>query len=649
MTDVMATDYGRLQTLKRMLDESRSALDPAIQNSDKARRYYDGDQITPAMRRKLKAAKQPETIRNRIAPGVDGILGLIEQSKVDPRAYPRNPQDEEATDVATKCLQYVADKNRFHKIKLDCADNHCVEGIAAAIVQVDDDGEVKINRIEFREFFYDPHSSEADYSDAKYMGVAKWMYAADLAAMYPDFEAEINSVVNTSGSIVAGGLSWDDDKPNTSLPWIDKKMRRVLAVEIYYREDVWKRCVFCAAGELEPSAPSPYVDEMGQPMNPIEASSCFIDRDLQRYSIVRRAIPLQDELNARASRSLHLFNSRQLQLADPNIPPDVDANTARLEAARADGLIPTGYVPVPTSDMAQGNLLIMQEVSNSLDRLFPTPAVLGRVDGASQSGRSRLVLQQAGMTELGRSLGRFEDWENRIYRQCWLRIRQFWNTQKYIRVTNDEGAPEFLQINQPIYARVPLMNPITGEPVINPDGTPQTQVVMQPQPVMGPDGQPQVGPDGMPVMQQQPVVIGYDNRVAEMDMDIQVESVPDTANLAAEQFDQITKLVPIYGPEKVPFEAVLALSSLPEKRKVKDLLNPQDPMQQQMQAMQMQMAQVMQQLQIADGQAKVQKTESETALNQAKVQQIGAEVHQDQQRIAIDVASRLDQQALQPQ
>lgn len=469
------------------------------------------------------------------------------------------------------------------------------------------------------------------------MGVAKWMYADDLAKIYPEYAQEISSTINQSNGIVAGGLSWEDDKPNTSLPWIDRKMRRVLAVEIYYREDKWKRCVFCAAGELEPEADSPYLDEMGEPMCPIEGSSCFIDHNLARYSIVRRAIPLQDELNARASRSLHLFNSRQLQVTDPSFPPDVESGTARMEAARADGLLPTGYSIVPTTDMAQGNLAIMQEVSNSLDRLFPTPAVLGRIDGSSQSGRSRLVLQQAGMTELGRSLGRFEDWENRMYRQCWLRIRQFWTDQKYVRVTNDEGAPEFLQINEPIYQRIPLLDPITGQPIVDPEsGEPMTQVVMAPQPVMGPDGQPQVGPDGVPILAPQPVIQGYDNRVAEMDMDIIVESVPDTANLAAEQFDQITKLVPIYGPEKIPFEAVLALSSLPEKRKVKDLLNPEDPQAQQMQAMQAQMIQMQAQLEAMSKQADIEETQSKTQLNLANADKARASILVD----AADMTSR---------
>ena len=126
MVDSMP-EQDNLSSLKRMLDESRSALEKPRTESLRARDYYDGKQLSATQRNVLKKRKQPETIRNRIGPAIDGVLGLLEQAKVDPRAYPRNPQDEESADVATKCLQYVADQNRFHKVKLDCADNHLVE------------------------------------------------------------------------------------------------------------------------------------------------------------------------------------------------------------------------------------------------------------------------------------------------------------------------------------------------------------------------------------------------------------------------------------------------------------------------------------------------------------------------------------------
>lgn len=607
---------------KKMLDESRSALEEPRTLSQRDRDYYDGKQLTTKQRNTLKRRKQPETIRNRIGPAIDGMLGILEQAKVDPRAYPRNPQDDDASDVATKCLQFVADKNRFHKLKIDCADNHLIEGACAAIVEANEQGDVTIQQIRFEEFFYDPYSRMADYSDARYMGVGKWMYADVLASIYTEDREEIMSTVTASGSVIGGDMTWED-KPDTAMPWIDRKMRRLMVVEMYHREtDGWRRCVFCAAGILE-EGPSPYVDDEGVPMNPIEASSCYVDRDLARYGLARRMISLQDELNARASRSLHLLNSRQLRQANPEIPPEGDANTARIEAARADGVLPNGYDIVATSDMAQGNLAIMQEVSQSLDRLAPTPAVLGRTDGASQSGRSRLVLQQAGMTEIARPLGRFEDWENRIYRQVWLRCKQFWTDQKFIRVTDDEGAPEFLQINQPVYQRVPLVMP-DGSPAIDEEtGEPMTQVAMIPQPVMGPDGQPQVDPmTGQPVLQPQPLVIGYDNRIADMDMDIVVDTVPDTANLAAEQFAVLSQLAQAYGPEAVPFEDLVELSSLPDKRKWREKQEARQAEQQNPQAQAMQQQAL--ELAARKEQAQIAKDETAAQLNVAKANQAQA-------------------------
>lgn len=205
-----------LSRFKKMLDEARTTLEAARVESQRDRDYYDGKQLTPKQRTVLKRRKQPETIRNRIGPAIDGMLGIIEQAKVDPRAFPRNPQDEEAADVATKCLQYVADKNRFHKKKVDLLDNHLVEGIAAAITEIDGE-EVRISQIRYEEFFYDPHSREADFSDAKYMGMGRWMYATDLARIYPDYADEILSTVNSSGTIIAGDTSWED-KPDSALP-----------------------------------------------------------------------------------------------------------------------------------------------------------------------------------------------------------------------------------------------------------------------------------------------------------------------------------------------------------------------------------------------------------------------------------------------
>ena len=58
---------------KKMLDESRSALEEPRTLSQRDRDYYDGKQLTTKQRNTLKRRKQPETIRNRIGPAIDGL------------------------------------------------------------------------------------------------------------------------------------------------------------------------------------------------------------------------------------------------------------------------------------------------------------------------------------------------------------------------------------------------------------------------------------------------------------------------------------------------------------------------------------------------------------------------------------------------
>src|SRR5690606_25090497 len=166
----------------------------------------------------------------------------------------------------------------------------------------------------------------------------------------------------------------------------------------------------------------------------------------------------------------------------------------------------------------------------------------------------------------------------------------------------------------------PAMDEETGEPM--------TEVAMIPQPVPGPDGQPQIDPQtGMPAMQPQPLVIGYDNRIADMDMDIIVDTVPDTANLAAEQFQTLAQLAGQYGPEAVPFEDLVELSAMPDKRKWREKREARQAEQTNPQAQAMQQQAL--QLAARKEEATIAKDESSAVLNQAKAKQAEAGILKD--------------------
>lgn len=614
-----AVDPPAQDRLRKMFDDSRDSSQSNRLLCQQDRDYYDGPrQLKSDVRRIMKMRGQPPIYTNRIRPAIDGILGVLEAAKVDPRGYPRNPsqEDEDAADLGTKCLRYIADVSNFQQTKLDCAENFLIEGTAANIIEADGEN-ITNTQIRWEEFFADPYSRRPDFKDAKYLGIAKWMDAADLKARNPEAYARM-------GDPVAGGQgalesTWQD-RPDNIKPWIDRQRMRLMVVEIYYNEvkppyanAQWFRCLYCAAGVIEHDLSAYKNPKTGETLCPIEAVSCYVDRENNRYGRIRDMIPIQDEINARRSRLLHLANSRQVQQSDPMAAP-VDATVARSEAARADGVIPPGWQLVPTTDLAAGQQLLLAESKSEIERMGPTPAVLGRQGEASQSGRARLVLQQAGMTELARPLGRLEDWENRCYRQMWFRAQQFWTGPMWIRITDDVKAPDFLKINEPVMG-----------------------MVMQPQPAAGPDGQPMLDPaTGQPAMQMVPAVgvTGYKKRIAEIDMDIIIDTVPDTANLQQEIFAEFVELVRGgLDPFSPQFEILIEMSPIADKSKVLERLKAKKDELEQANAQQAQAAAEAQQeameIAAAAEKAKVSKTIAETGKTQAQTAEIAFNMGQN--------------------
>lgn len=579
------TEALSLATLKRLYNEARDNTDTARKEADLAFDYYDNKQWTSEQIKALRKRKQPEIWINRIAPAVNGILGVLEQGQADPRAFPRNQEDDNASEVATDSLRYAADRSRWQRTKLALAKNYLIGMSGAVIVEVNEEGDPWPRLIRAGEHLFDPHSRDPDFEDARYQGIAKWMYVDLVKGLYP--EAEIDASV-----IAPAGMGWDDeDKPQHV--WSDQKRNRVLVVELYIEQGGWQRIVFWGGGILE-EGPSPYHDERGVPTNPIVAQSAFVDRDNGRYGIVKAMVPIQDEINMRRSRLLHLANSRQLRVTDPN-SVEVDVNVAREEAARPDGVIPQGYEPANTGDLQQGQITLLQESKAELERMGPNPAVLGQSNNDA-SGRAQLVRQQAGLTELTPVLGGIADVELRVFRQMWARIKQFWTAEKTIRVTDDVGAAKFLMVNEHVVQEVPAI-------------------------VQGPDGQPMAG--------TQQVVVEVKNRPAEMDMDIIIDAVADTANVQAEQFSELVRLAGIYGAQEVPFDDLLEASNLPKKRELIEKREARKAEAAEGQGPAQQMQQAAFETEIAGKQAKAAldgaKAEGQTLENQINAFQAGAQ------------------------
>lgn len=585
-----------IDTLRQGFDAARDDENDAKSSRD--RDYFDGPkQLNSEIRAILQNRGQPPIYTNRVRPAVNGVLGILEAGRRDPRGLPRNPDDEQSADICTKTLRFINDESKFNDTQMDVAENFLIEGTGAVIIEVID-GKIVPTQIRWEEFYADKFSRRADFKDARYMGIAKWMDAGQISEQWRARIDEIGDPLRPTGISGFGGDKFEDRGDGQG--WVDSRRRRVLLVEEYRILDgEWKRIVYIAAGILE-FGPSPYLDGKRRPCNPIEAISCYVDRDNGRYGMVRDMVPIQDEVNASRSRSLHLMNSRQVQLIDAGADP-ANAETARIEASKADGVLPAGYQYVSNGEQTQANLLRMQEAKSEIERMGPTPAVLGRQEGAGQSGRARLVSQQAGLTELARPLGRLHAWVLACYEQMWNRAQQFWTGPMWVRVTDEMQAATFLQINEPAVDEA-------GQPVI--EGY---------QPLTDEQGQPLIDPNtGQQALQP---IQATNNRIAELDMDIILDQNEDTASLQQEVWAEMMQMLStsgglqaVYTPQ---FETLIELSPMADKASIVERLKAKREEIEQSQVTQLQAQ--LQQLQ-AQLEAKQQASEADTALTTAKAE-----------------------------
>lgn len=595
--DTPTTEQDKHALYVRQFEEAELASQTGRCESERARDYYDGRQFTAEEIKVLKRRKQPIVHENLVKEKVETLCGIERQARVDPKAYPRVPSKENDADAVTDALRYVEDDQDLDIKKSRVFENMLVEGRGAVEVAVRQlkSGVVdpSVILIAWDRIYTDPHARETDYSDAMFTGYITWMDADAAKLKWPQQANLIDDTAQRGTSTLFDTYS---DKPKWSY-WYDAKRRRIRINTHYHKLDgVWHKCVFTLAGELEPSVPSPFIDDEGNPENPLIIQAAYIDRDNDAYGIVRDQIPLQDEVNKRRSKFLHMVNSNKIRVSQA---VGQDREAVRKEYAKPDAVMigeQGEFEEIGNMSKEQGQFQLLQDTRNTLKGNIGPNAYLQGKAGESQSGRAVLAQQQAGMTQMTPLLDNLRHFTIRLYRQIWNRIRQYWTAERWIRVTDDESNVRFVGLNTP-----PQMNPMQAQAAMM-----KVQMAVQ-------SGQldPQTAQQYAAKIQQMATV---GNHLAELDVDIDIDEVNETPSLQIEQFEQLTQLVGsgILGSPPPPevIEMIIQASNLRDKQKLIQIIeglkdaaaqpNPQ------------------QQIALAGEAAKVDETKSKTALNIAK-------------------------------
>jgi hypothetical protein len=594
-----------------MFEESEETTRDARKLSERDIDYYDGKQWTSDEIEKIEARGQSPVVFNRTQRKVDYLSGLEKQQRKDPKAFPRTPDDQAAADAATDGIRYACDTAKWDDKRSLAWDDIMKAGVGAVLVghRMGKNGpDPDIIQIPWDRYFYDPHSARPDFSDKQYDGIVTWYDLKTAQRKWPGKEDILQGTMNSDRN-----SETYDDKPKDKM-WADFKRRRVRVVEMYYIKDgVWFRCVFTRQGHLEDPAPSPYLDENGQPENPIKSTSLYVDRDNNRYGVVRVMIWPQDEINKRRSKGLHLITMRQFRYSRSS---DEDKETIRKELARPDGGIigeKDDFEILPTNDMAAANLQLLQEAKAEIDLLGANTALAGKNEN-EMSGRAILAQQQGGMVEVARMFDRLRSLSIEVYRAIWNRIRQFWTDEKWVRVTDDERNLKFVGLNQKITVRMLADEVAQGDE----KAMQKAAQLVGPQllqAAMQGDERAQMAV-GLFVQQNGDQVVEVRNAVNELDVDIVIDEGMDTPTVQAEQFDTLVKMLPGAPPNLQPvlWRGIFEASQIRGKDKIIEIMDQPPPPEQ------VEQEQKQQAIMEAGAVSEIEKTKSETAENLASAQ-----------------------------
>lgn len=557
--------YWTLEKCKRAYLDYLGSKNDEISEQKNSRCYRHGAQWTTQQVEIFNKRKQPIVTYNRIGRKIDSIVGLMEKIKQDPKAYPRNPRvtDEEGAELATATVRYVVEADLRESRFPFAIENGAVDGIGGIEMMLvrGDKGDIDVGfaLVKTDSFFYDPRSFDHDFDDARFMGQGKWLEIEDARALAPTPEiAERIEATMQSGAQLTS-------QPDRERRWfdVDPSHKRVRVVDIWYKKDGgWKWCLFTGSMKID-EGKGYFFNEKNEPICKYIMFSSFVDHDGDRYGFPRGLRSSQDEINQRRSKGLHELNSRRIKAEDGAFS---DIEIARREAVRPDGVViyNKGF-EMEFDDNArianvEGQLKFLEDAKNEIENFGPSPALIGQ--GLEyKSGRAINLLQQAGIAELGPFVIAIKNWKLRIYRAIWCAVQRYWTAERWIRVTDDAGIAQLIQVNGV------GIDPATGFPRLI-------------------------------------------NAIGQLDVNFVLDEGPDEVNMMGDAYDTLVALTA--QGANIPPQILLELAPLQGqlKRKLLALLEKKDPATEQAKS-----------VAIASEAAKVDETKSKTALNMAKAQE----------------------------
>lgn len=438
----------------------------------------------------LAQQKRPALTLNKIGPLLRLLGGYQRLNRYDPILLPRTEDDGEKAKKATALTAWVLDETDYLMEESEMFDDGvtCGRGWLETGYEWDEEterGHIYIRRRSPFDIYPDPECRKYDMSDASYVCDAQWVDREDLKGTFPE-QAELIDTVTAM-------YDADEDDRGDRTYWYDDTTSKVRLVRMWYRTSsheerptdwgetrrvrVKRIRVASFLGDLVlEDVESPYV-------HGFLPYVWFLpdwdgEGDIPR-GVVRDLKDPQREINKRRSQLLHLLNTMAnrgwFEKAGSLSPEE----HRKLELMGSTPGIVVKYNDVPptafdTTQLPTAFAQIEQACTGDLKEISGiNEEMMGMNVPASASGRAIELKQQAAVTSIAGMLDNLRRTKKQVMRHLWGYrgrrglIQQYVTEEIAVRVTQEDGKPGFMRLNQ----RVPVPDPVTGQvPMLDENG-----------------------------------------------------------------------------------------------------------------------------------------------------------------------------------
>lgn len=463
--------------------------------------FYDNDQWKDEDKATLEKRGQAPLVYNVISSSVDWITGSEKRSRTDWKVLPRRKEGSKPAERKTQLFKYLSDTNRtpFHvsrafedttKVGIGwIEDGHAAEP---------EDEPLYCRYESWRNVLHDSSATEMDLRDGRYQFRTKWTDLDIAQARFPKRRKVLEHSVDNSYDIAAVADLFGDDAMDSQEIALEQNVggrrsddltsgfhrRRVRLIECWFLEPVMSRklrggefsgelydekspghrksvesgeaevveqifmrmhvAIMCNTGLLY-LGESPYRHNR-YPLTPIWGYRR--DRDGLPYGVIRRLRGIQEDVNKRASKALHILSTNKV-IMDEGAVDDVDELIE--EVARPDAVIEVKQgkrldinnereLPQYHLELMSRSIGMIQQASGVTDEL------LGRTTNAT-SGVAINKRQEQGSLATAKLFDNLRFAKQVSGEKKLSLIEQFMTEPKQFRITNMRGKPEYVDIN----------------------------------------------------------------------------------------------------------------------------------------------------------------------------------------------------------